>query len=70
MHRSVAHHLELVAAVRAHDPDWAESVMRSHLFSARAALLGGRGDAAHAPHAPTHTGPPAPAEDLTEGETA
>jgi DNA-binding GntR family transcriptional regulator len=70
MHRSVAHHLELVAAVRAHDPDWAESVMRSHLFSARAALLGGRVDAPHAPHAPTHTGPPAPAEDLTEGETA
>lgn len=40
MHRSVEHHLELVAAVRAGDPDWAESVMRSHLYSARAALLG------------------------------
>ena len=32
---------ELVAAVRARDPDWAECVMRSHLYSARAALLGG-----------------------------
>ena len=42
MHRSVDHHLELVAAVRARDPDWAESVMRSHLYSARAALLGAR----------------------------
>ena len=43
MHRSVEHHLELVAAVRARDADWAESVMRSHLYSARAALLGPRG---------------------------
>ena len=42
MHRSVEHHLELVAAVRARDPDWAECVMRSHLYSARAALLGSR----------------------------
>ena len=42
MHRSVEHHLELVAAVRAGDPDWAESVMHSHLYSARAALLGAR----------------------------
>jgi DNA-binding GntR family transcriptional regulator len=42
MHRSVEHHLELVAAVRAGDPDWAECVMRSHLYSARAALLGAR----------------------------
>lgn len=41
MHRSVEHHLELVAAIRARDPDWAECVMRSHLYSARAALLGG-----------------------------
>ncbi len=43
MRRSVAHHLEIVAAVRARDPDWAESVMRSHLLSARASLLGPRG---------------------------
>jgi DNA-binding GntR family transcriptional regulator len=45
MHRSVEHHLELVAAVRARDPDWAECVMRSHLYSARAALLGSRSPA-------------------------
>lgn len=40
--RSVHHHLEIVAALRARDGDWAESVMHSHLLSARAALLGPR----------------------------
>lgn len=38
--RSVNHHLEIVAALRARDGRWAESVMRSHLFNARASLLG------------------------------
>lgn len=42
MHRSVHHHLEIVAAVRARDPEWAQSVMHSHLLSARASLLGPR----------------------------
>ncbi len=42
MRRSVQHHLEIVAAVRARDPEWAESVMHSHLLSARASLLGPR----------------------------
>ncbi len=46
MRRSVQHHLEIVAAVRARDPEWAESVMHSHLLSARASLLGPRIDAA------------------------
>lgn len=36
--RSLAHHRELVAALEARDGPWAESVMRSHVFSARAAL--------------------------------
>ncbi|MHA3703945.1 GntR family transcriptional regulator [Jatrophihabitans sp. YIM 134969] len=40
--RSSNHHIEIVAALRANDPDWAESVMRSHLLSARASLLGPR----------------------------
>lgn len=44
MLRSAHHHLEIVAAIRARDPDWAESVMRSHLLSARASLLGPRVD--------------------------
>lgn len=44
--RSVAHHIEIVAALRARDGDWAESVMHSHLLSARAALLGPRSLAA------------------------
>lgn len=42
MRRSTQHHLEIVAALRAHDGLWAESVMRSHLMSARASLLGPR----------------------------
>lgn len=36
--RSAAHHLELVAALRAHSRDWAESVMRTHLYAARSVL--------------------------------
>ena len=42
LQRSVNHHIEIVAALRASDADWAESVMRSHLLSARASLLGPR----------------------------
>ena len=38
--RSVHHHLEIVAALRARDGRWAESVMRSHLYNARASTLG------------------------------
>ena len=40
--RSVQHHIEIVAALRAGDGLWAESVMRSHLLSARASVLGAR----------------------------
>jgi len=40
--RSVRHHLEIVAALRAGDGEWAESTMHSHLLSARASLLGPR----------------------------
>ncbi|HEY9522047.1 MAG TPA: GntR family transcriptional regulator [Thermopolyspora sp.] len=42
MRRSVNHHIEIAAALRAGDPGWAEAVMRAHLFSARASLLGPR----------------------------
>jgi DNA-binding GntR family transcriptional regulator len=34
LRRSLAHHHELVAALAAGDPDWAESVMRSHVRAA------------------------------------
>jgi DNA-binding GntR family transcriptional regulator len=34
LRRSLAHHHELVAALVARDPDWAESVMRSHVRAA------------------------------------
>jgi len=37
--RSLAHHLEIVAAARAGEPEWAEAVMRSHLYNARATML-------------------------------
>jgi DNA-binding GntR family transcriptional regulator len=36
--RSASHHLEIVRALEAHDPDWAASLMRSHILGARGAL--------------------------------
>jgi DNA-binding GntR family transcriptional regulator len=38
--RSASHHLEIVRALEAHDSEWAASVMRSHILSARGALHG------------------------------
>jgi DNA-binding GntR family transcriptional regulator len=38
--RSLTHHVEIVEAARAQEPDWAEAVMRSHLYNARATMLG------------------------------
>lgn len=40
--RSLAHHAEIVAALRAGDADWASSVMRSHIGNARAVMVGRR----------------------------
>ncbi len=37
--RSVSHHRELASAFRARDPAWAAAVTRSHLLSARNAIL-------------------------------
>ena len=39
LHRSLAHHAEIVAALRAGDPDWASAVMRSHIGNARAVMV-------------------------------
>lgn len=36
--RSASHHLEIVKALEARDGEWAASVMRSHILSARGAL--------------------------------
>ena len=38
LQRSAAHHLEIVRALEARDPDWAASVMLSHIHAARGAL--------------------------------
>lgn len=38
--RSLSHHFEIVAAIRAGNPAWVESVMRCHLHNARTAMLG------------------------------
>ncbi len=46
LRRSLAHHHELVAALAAGDPDWAESVMRSHVRAAWNSL----GEHADEPH--------------------
>ncbi len=40
--RSLAHHTEIVAALRARDGDWASAVMRSHIANARAVMVGPR----------------------------
>ena len=37
--RSLAHHVEIVAAARAGQPEWAAAVMRSHLHNARVTML-------------------------------
>jgi DNA-binding GntR family transcriptional regulator len=38
--RSLHHHVEMVAAARAGDGDWAEAIMRAHLYNARATMIG------------------------------
>lgn len=45
LRRSLNHHSEIVAALRAGDGDWAASVMRAHILAGRAALRNG-GDGA------------------------
>jgi DNA-binding GntR family transcriptional regulator len=40
--RSLHHHVEMVAAARAGDGDWAEAIMRAHLYNARATMIGDR----------------------------
>ena len=39
LRRSLAHHSEIVAAVRAGDPAWARAVMTSHIANARAVMV-------------------------------
>lgn len=43
LRRSMAHHHEIVSALQAGDAIWAESVMRSHIHAAWAALRSGEG---------------------------
>ena len=38
LQRSAAHHLELVRALAARDPEWAGAVMRAHLLAAKRSL--------------------------------
>jgi DNA-binding GntR family transcriptional regulator len=39
LRRSLGHHLEIVAAVRAGDPEWARAVMTAHIRNARAVMV-------------------------------
>ena len=39
LRRSLAHHVEIVAAVRAADPTWAGAVMTAHIHNARAVMV-------------------------------
>ena len=47
LERSATHHLELVLALEGRDADWAASVMRAHIHSARRTLRRERDPAAH-----------------------
>ena len=40
MIRSAQHHEELVDAIEAREPDWAENVMRAHVLAAKACIVG------------------------------
>lgn len=42
--RSFGHHRELIAAFKAHDPEWARSVMTSHILAARASYMRANSD--------------------------
>jgi len=46
LERSATHHLELVLALEGRDEDWAASVMRAHIHSARRTLRRGQEPAA------------------------
>jgi len=39
LRRSLAHHVEIVTAMRAGDPEWARSVMTAHIRNARAVMV-------------------------------
>jgi DNA-binding GntR family transcriptional regulator len=39
LRRSLAHHVEMVAALRAGDPEWARAVMTAHIHNARAVMV-------------------------------
>ena len=39
LRRSMAHHVEIVAALRAGDPEWARAVMTAHIHNARAVMV-------------------------------
>ncbi|HEY4420694.1 MAG TPA: GntR family transcriptional regulator [Pseudonocardia sp.] len=39
LRRSLAHHVEIVAAIRAGDPTWAQAVMTAHIQNARAVMV-------------------------------
>jgi DNA-binding GntR family transcriptional regulator len=39
LRRSLAHHVEIVAALRAGDPEWARAVMTAHIHNARAVMV-------------------------------
>lgn len=53
LRRSLAHHLEIVDAIRAGDPAWARAVMTAHIRNARAVMVRAIGDQPYAQ--PLHT---------------
>ena len=54
LRRSLAHHVEIVAAVRAGDPEWARAVMTAHIRNARAVMVRAATEAPEATDQPAH----------------
>ncbi|MBL7252850.1 GntR family transcriptional regulator [Paractinoplanes lichenicola] len=54
--RSLHHHVEMVAAARAGAGEWAEAIMRAHLYNARATMIGHGPEEAGAQEATTGRG--------------
>ncbi len=68
MRRSLAHHVEIVDAVRAGDPTWAQAVMTAHIHNARAVMV--RAIAAEtSPETSPETDDQSDTDQIDEGET-
>lgn len=66
--RSMNHHSELIAAIRARDPEWASAIMQSHLRAARQVTLGAMPGFADDEHRPSRKVQAVRARSTTSGD--